>query len=225
MRPRSRGVDGEKEAGDQFGLRILIGTARATETGNPRYHKNSASLLWAGLQDHRKKSLSDRNTDWLEHRSTRTIGASVLIAEDSEADIFFLLRAFATSKVRNPVHVVRTGAEAIQYLSGEGKYGNREQYPLPNIVLLDLKMPTPDGLDVLRWKQTQPSLSKILWVALSNFDGIKTINEAYSAGATTFLTKPLDGKDVQHLIEGFNDYWQLQLEGDARVLTHAGASA
>ena len=98
----------------------------------------------------------------------------------------------------------------MQYLSGEGKYGNRTKYPLPNIVLLDLKMPSPDGLEVLRWKASQPELQRILWVALSNFDGIKTINAAYSAGATTFLTKPLDAKDVQHLIEGFNDYWQLQ---------------
>jgi CheY-like chemotaxis protein len=141
-----------------------------------------------------------------------------LIAEDSEADIFFLLRAFAASGVKNPVHVVLTGAEAMQYLSGEGRYANRTKYPLPNIVLLDLKMPAPDGLEVLRWKAYRPELQKILWVALSNFDGIKTINEAYSAGATTFLTKPLDGKDVQHLIEGFNDYWQLQQDANAQSL-------
>lgn len=133
-----------------------------------------------------------------------------MIAEDSEADVFFLLRAFAVSNVKNPVHVVRTGSEAMQYLAGEGKFAARDRFPLPKIVLLDLKMPTPDGFDVLEWKQTRPELQGILWVALSNFDGIKTINEAYAAGATTFLTKPLDAKDVQHLIEGFNDYWHLQ---------------
>lgn len=101
----------------------------------------------------------------------------------------------------------------MQYLAGEGKYAARDRYPIPRIVLLDLKMPSPDGFEVLRWKEGRPELKKILWVALSNFDGIKTINEAYMAGATTFLTKPLDGQDVHHLIEGFNDYWQLQ--GDA----------
>lgn len=165
----------------------------------------------------KSKSLSEQNSDWLTRRSSDTSGASVLIAEDSEADVFFLLRAFAASGVNNPVHVVRTGTEAIQYLSGEGKYANRAKYPLPNIVLLDLKMPSPDGLDVLNWKNQRRELQKILWVALSNFDGIKTINEAYAAGATTFLTKPLDGKDIQHLIEGFNDYWHLQ-ENDAHSL-------
>jgi CheY-like chemotaxis protein len=153
----------------------------------------------------------------LKRRSSETSGAGVLIAEDSEADIFFLLRAFAASKVKNPVHVVRTGGEAIQYLNGDGKYSGRNKYPMPSIVMLDLKMPGLDGLEVLRWKQTRPELQKILWVALSNFDGIKTINEAYAAGATTFLTKPLDGKDVQHLIEGFNDYWQLQHDTDVLI--------
>jgi len=156
------------------------------------------------------KSITEQNTDWLERRSEESSGAAVLIAEDSEADIFFLLRAFASSKVKNPVHVVRTGSEAIQYLSGQGKYSARTRYPIPGIVLLDLKMPAPDGFEVLRWKQFRPDMQKILWVALSNFDGIRTINDAYAAGATTFLTKPLDGKDIQHLIEGFNDYWQLQ---------------
>jgi CheY-like chemotaxis protein len=158
----------------------------------------------------KNKSLTEQNADWLQQRNSESSGACVLIAEDSEADIFFLLRAFAASKVKNPVHVVRTGSEAIQYLAGEGKYAARDKFPMPKIVLLDLKMPSMDGLDVLYWKQTRPGLQKILWVALSNFDGIKTINEAYFAGATTFLSKPLDGKDIQHLIEGFNDYWHLQ---------------
>jgi response regulator RpfG family c-di-GMP phosphodiesterase len=84
-------------------------------------------------------------------------------------------------------------------------------------------MPSPDGFDVLRWKNGRSEMQRILWVALSNFDGIKTINEAYSSGATTFLTKPLDKKDVQHLIEGFNDFWQLQ--SDTEILAKAAMTA
>lgn len=134
-------------------------------------------------------------------------GAPVLIADDSESDIFFLLRAFATSKVKNPVYVVRSGAEAIEYLAGRGKFSNRDRYPLPKIVFLDLKMPPPDGLEVLRWKEKHPGLPRMLWVAMSNFDIVKTINEAYATGATTFLTKPLDAADVKNLIEAFDEYW------------------
>lgn len=153
--------------------------------------------------------MSERNAAWLHDRVADETCPPVLVADDSEADIFFLLRAFSASKVRNPIFVVRSGAEAIQYLAGENKFANRTRFPLPKIVFLDLKMPTPDGLDVLRWKGRRHQLTRILWIALSNFDSTKTINEAYLAGATTFLTKPLDGDDIRHLIESFDEYWVL----------------
>ena len=162
-----------------------------------------------------KKSLIDGNAAWLERQRVGSSGPLVLIAEDSEADVFFLLRAFAASKLPNAVYVVRSGADALEYLSGVGKYADREKYPMPGIVFIDLKMPKPDGLDVLRWKERQMHLPRILWVAVSNFDGVKTINEAYAAGATTFLAKPLDGMDVRNLVEAFEEYWKGALVTDA----------
>lgn len=138
-----------------------------------------------------------------------------MIADDSETDIFFLLRAFAGSHIKNPVYVVRSGAEAIQYLAGEGRYSNRASYPLPKIVFLDLKMPPPDGFDVLKWKEQCRDLPRMLWVAMSNFDAIKTINQAYASGATTFLTKPLDAEDIRHLIKSFDEYWHIHKEAAA----------
>lgn len=157
-------------------------------------------------------SLAQRNSDWLEGRISTATGAPVLIADDSETDIFFLLRAFSASNVKNPVYAVRSGAEAIQYLDGSGGYANRALFPFPKIVLLDLKMPSPDGYDVLRWKSGQPLLARTLWIAMSNFDTVKTINQAYASGATTFLTKPLDGEDIRHLIKSFDEYWCVQSE-------------
>lgn len=153
-----------------------------------------------------EKSLIQRNAEWLRERAASATGAPVLIADDSEADIFFLLRALAASGVQNPVHVARSGTEAIDYLAGNGKFADREKFPMPGIVLLDLKMPSPDGFAVLRWKEKR-KLPQMLWVALSNFDSTRTINEAYAAGATTFLAKPLDGEEVRELIEAFNEYW------------------
>jgi CheY-like chemotaxis protein len=154
-------------------------------------------------------SLVQRNTDWLEGRISVASGDAVLIADDSETDIFFLLRAFSASHVKNPVYVVRSGSEAIQYLEGSGKYSNRSAFPIPKIVFLDLKMPPPDGFDVLRWKEQHKELPRMLWVAMSNFDAIKTINQAYASGATTFLTKPLDAEDIRHLIKSFDEYWHI----------------
>src|SRR3954467_6388406 len=120
--------------------------------------------------------LAQRNTDWLEGRISTACGDAVLIADDSESDIFFLLRAFAASHVKNPVYVVRSGEEAIQYLNGSGKFSNRAACPLPKMVFVDLKMPSPDGFDVLRWKTQHLAQDRILWVAMSNFDTVKTIN-------------------------------------------------
>jgi CheY-like chemotaxis protein len=174
------------------------------------------------VKEDRTNSLSQRNSDWLEGRVSVATGPSVLIADDSESDIFFLLRAFSASRVKNPVYVVRSGAEAMEYLSGEGKFANRDRFPLPKIVFLDLKMPAPDGLAVLRWKETRKELPRMLWVAMSNFDVVKTINEAYAAGATTFLTKPLDAADVKNLIEAFDQYWTINESQDSAEILVGG---
>jgi CheY-like chemotaxis protein len=159
--------------------------------------------------------LAQRNTDWLEGRISSACGNAVLIADDSESDIFFLLRAFAASHVKNPVYVVRSGPEAIQYLNGSGKFSNRAAFPIPKMVFLDLKMPSPDGFDVLRWKTQHLVQHRILWVAMSNFDTVKTINQAYACGATTFLSKPLDAEDIRHLIDSFEEFWKIQHSPDS----------
>jgi CheY-like chemotaxis protein len=156
------------------------------------------------------KTLNHINAEWLEDRKRDPSTPAVLLAEDSEADVFFLLRAFSTAGVKNPVHVVRSGAEAIDYLAGNGKFADRARFPTPKIVFVDLKMPHVDGFEVLRWKQDR-HLDGILWVAVSNFDSVKTINEAYKAGATTFLTKPLDATDIRNLIEAFDEFYVAKL--------------
>ena len=152
------------------------------------------------------KSIKKLNSEWLGSRGIDPAAPAVLIADDSETDVFFLLRAFATAGLKNPVHVVRGGAEAIDYLAGAGRFADRTRYPLPKIVFLDLAMPYPDGFEVLRWKE-QRKIEGILWVATSNFDGVRTINAAYAAGATTFLTKPLESEDVRNLLAAFDDFW------------------
>lgn len=135
-------------------------------------------------------------------------GALVLIADDSEADRFFLTRAFAASGVKNPFHMVSSGAEVLDYMMGQGKFQNRALYPLPKIVLLDLQMPHPNGFSVLRWSQSR-QLPPILWVAMSQFDTARSINEAYAAGASTFLAKPLQADDIKNLVQAFEDFWLL----------------
>src|SRR5438445_11519685 len=94
----------------------------------------------------RSDSLKDRNGQWLRAHSLsgHAAGQLILIAEDSESDIFFMLRVMEQAGVLNPIYVVRDGNEAMAYLRGDGSYADRTTYPVPGIVLLDLKMPNID---------------------------------------------------------------------------------
>src|ERR1051325_11431606 len=91
----------------------------------------------------------------------------ILLAEDREDDVLLIRRAFKKAHLLNPLHVVHDGEEAIAYLKGEGQYANRAEYPLPALLLLDLKMPRRDGFDVLTWIRQEPGLSALRVVVRS----------------------------------------------------------
>jgi len=131
----------------------------------------------------------------------------ILLAEDREDDIVLITKAFSRAWIDNPMHVVRDGEEAINYLAGKGKYAIRSEYPLPTLLLLDLKMPRADGFDVLQWIRTQPSLSNLVVVVLTSSEDIRDVNRAYQLGANSFLIKPMDFENAKALAEMIRDYW------------------
>jgi CheY-like chemotaxis protein len=133
--------------------------------------------------------------------------AVILLVEDREDDIALIQKAFREAYVPNPLHVLRNGEEAIAYLEGEGKYGNRAEYPLPELMLLDLKMPRVDGFDVLRWVRAQPNLASLRIVVLTCSESIRDVNLAYSLGANSFMVKPMDFEDVIHMSKFLTSYW------------------
>src|SRR5579871_1957400 len=93
---------------------------------------------------------------------------TILLVEDSQDDEF-LCKEVLKKVVFNSVMTVRDGSQAIAYLNGQGKFADRQRYPLPDVVLLDLQMPVLDGFQVLEWFKTQPDLNKMLVVVLSQF--------------------------------------------------------
>ena len=129
------------------------------------------------------------------------------MVEDSEDDILLVRRAFAKAGITNPLHVVKDGEEAVAYLKGEGKYFNRDEYPLPDLMLLDLKMPIMDGFQVLRWVRQQPGLSKLCVVVLTSSDHIRDVNVAYQLGANSFLLKPIDFENFVEMGKFLHGYW------------------
>ncbi len=131
----------------------------------------------------------------------------ILLAEDTEDDILLIQRAFKRAFITNPLHIVRDGEEAILYLAGRGKYSLRDEYPLPHLFLLDLKMPRADGFEVLSWVRAQPSLSNLIIVVLTMSQDIRDVNKAYSLGANSFLVKPMDFEHATSLSQLIQNYW------------------
>src|SRR5204862_5487055 len=91
----------------------------------------------------------------------------VLLVEDNEDDIFFMRRAFRNASIANPMVVVQDGQSAIDYLGGRGTYANRSEYPLPGLVLLDIKLPLRTGFEVLNWIRTDPRVKPLVVVILT----------------------------------------------------------
>lgn len=131
----------------------------------------------------------------------------ILLAEDEEDYVLLIQRAFSQANIPNPLHVVWNGQEAIAYLKGDGKYSNREEYPLPDLLLLDLKMPRINGFEVLKWIREQPGLTPLRVLVLTSSDQIRDVNEAYRLGANSFLVKPLDFQDFTQLSRLIQEFW------------------
>jgi len=131
----------------------------------------------------------------------------ILLAEDNENHVLLIRRAFEQAGLVNPLYVVSNGEEAISYLKGEGKYANRDEYPLPCLMLLDLKMPKKDGFEVLEWLRGQPGFSSLRVVVLTTSEELRDVNRAYRLGANSFLTKPVDFRDFVQLSSAIKGYW------------------
>lgn len=131
----------------------------------------------------------------------------ILLAEDRDDDVLLVRQAFDQAGIRNPLYVVHNGQEAISYLKGEGPFASREEFPLPSLLLLDLKMPGVDGFEVLEWIRQQPGLSSLRVVVLTSSDQMKDVNRAYQAGANSFLVKPHDFENLIALSRTILTFW------------------
>jgi CheY-like chemotaxis protein len=136
-----------------------------------------------------------------------TTSRALLLVEDNEDDVFLMKRALQSAHVVNPLYVVEDGQEAVDYLGGNGKFADREQYPLPAVVFLDLKLPFISGHDVLAWIRRQKEFESLVVIVLTSSNEASDLSRCYSLGANSYLVKPPTPEQLDDLAKAFKWYW------------------
>ncbi len=134
-------------------------------------------------------------------------GFPVLLVEDSPDDAFFVKRAFASAGLNHPLSFVEDGAQAIEYLCGKGKYADRNMYPVPGLVIADLKMPRVSGFDLIRWMRSDGYARLIPVIVLSSSALPQDVNRAYELGANAYMVKPPSYIALERLIRSIAEFW------------------
>jgi CheY-like chemotaxis protein len=132
---------------------------------------------------------------------------TILLAEDNADDVFLMRRALRKAGITAQLQVAQNGEEAIDYLSGNGVYADRTQYPKPSIVILDIKMPKKTGLEVLEWLRNNSHVQVIPTVVMSASEIADDIQASYVLGANTFFMKPSSFDELVKLLSTFDTYW------------------
>jgi CheY-like chemotaxis protein len=132
--------------------------------------------------------------------------SAILLVDDNPHDVVLLRLAFRRVGIIDPIKLAKDGLEAVRYLKGEGPYADRQLYPSPTLMLLDLKMPQSTGFDVLTWVRSQPWLDSLAVVVLTGSKDSEDIARAYELGANSYLTKPTQFSDLVKMTQVLKEY-------------------
>ena len=133
--------------------------------------------------------------------------ATILVVEDDPNDLFFLKRAFSAVQAKCLMQAVGDGAEAIDYLRGVDDYADRRRFPLPALILMDLKMPRVDGFEFLSWLRREPGVKLIPVVVFSSSNLPHDVKRAYDLGANSFVVKVQDSTMLPETLQTLASYW------------------
>ncbi len=134
---------------------------------------------------------------------------SVLIVEDDSNDVALLEAALRANHVPNPVHAVTGCQEAMDYLAGEGRFADRQAFPFPAMIFLDLRLPRQSGMELLQWVKSHQQCAVVPIIVFSASNWESDIRRAYQLGANCYLVKPHSFDELQQLIKTTFDFWRL----------------
>lgn len=145
---------------------------------------------------------------------------TILLVEDEASDAALLRRGFEQAKVINPIVHLTNGDDALLYLEGRQQYSDRTKFPLPVLILLDLKLPGMTGFQLLQWMRTRSDIRRIPVVVLTADDASATINSAYDLGANSYLVKPGNAAAIAKMVNAIRQYW-IDLNEDPKLVSSA----
>lgn len=153
------------------------------------------------------KALADQTRKPVDARVSKPTLVTVLHIDDDPNDTELFQAAARRAKVQFSIQNVSDGDQAMAYLSGRGVYADRKLYPLPRLVLLDLKMPRATGFDVLRWIRNHPEVGNLPVVIFSGSELQDDIQQAYAGGADSYMVKPIGFNALVELVRDLNSSW------------------
>jgi CheY-like chemotaxis protein len=136
-----------------------------------------------------------------------TMARTILLVDDDENDVLVMTMALKKVGMPCPIRVAKDGREAQDYLSGAGKFADRSEYPLPCLMLVDLKLPRIMGLEVLRWLRERPEFDSTIVLVLSSSPMPDDIDRAYHLRANAYLVKPSGFENLQLMAQAIKDFW------------------
>ena len=131
----------------------------------------------------------------------------ILLVEDNRMDIELTLDALRRQRLDNTIAVATDGEDALDYVFARGKYADRAAYPVPDLILLDLKMPKMDGFEVLRQMKAAPGVKRIPVVILTSSKEEGDRAMGYDCGANSYLVKPVSLDGFLEVVRHIDDYW------------------
>ena len=140
---------------------------------------------------------------------TETNPVEILLVEDSAEDLELTLRALRKANLANHIEIARDGAEAIDFIFGEGTHAGRDSTDVPKLILLDLKLPRVDGLEVLKRIKCDPRTSHIPIVVLTSSKEQNDVTESYRLGVNSYIVKPVNFEGFTAAVQNLGMYWLL----------------
>jgi CheY-like chemotaxis protein len=176
--------------------------------GIPVVSREAVSLFARAAEPMKKVETQKPGSKPAGGRSARVASEIIVLHIDDDPNDTALLQAAARSaKLGFRLHNVEDGEQAIAFLSGVEPYSDRALYPLPSLILLDLKMPRATGFEVLKWVRTHPELGGLPVVVLSGSELQDDVEKAYVDGANSYLVKPIGFEALVNLVSNISTIW------------------